>query len=81
MYLGLDDAGLHFSLVNQNFQLGDGGKMIINGPIGVSGVTKLSTFHLRALCSSSFTLFLRAEFCKQPHGTCCHGGARQQDCR
>ena len=44
MYLGLDDAGLHFSLVNQNFQLGDGGKMIINGPIGVSGVTKLSTF-------------------------------------
>ena len=39
MYLGLDDAGLHFSLVNQNFQLGDGGKMIINGPIGVSGVT------------------------------------------
>ena len=24
MYLGLDDAGLHFSLVNQNFQLGDG---------------------------------------------------------
>ena len=44
MYLGLDDAGLHFSLVNQNFQLGDGGKMIINGPIGVSGVTKISTF-------------------------------------
>ena len=37
-------TGLHFSLVNQNFQLGDGGKMIINGPIGVSGVTKISTF-------------------------------------
>ena len=35
---------MHFSLVNQNFQLGDGGKMIINGPIGVSGVTKISTF-------------------------------------
>ena len=44
MYLGRDAAGLHFSLVEQNFQLGDGGKMIINGPIGVSGVTKISTF-------------------------------------
>ena len=30
---------------NQNFQLGDGGKMIINGPIGVSAASpKLSTF-------------------------------------
>ena len=44
MYLGFDESGLHFSLVEQNFQLGDGGKMIINGPIGVSGVTKISTF-------------------------------------
>ena len=44
MYLGRDADGLHFSLVEQNFQLGDGGKMIINGPIGVSGVTKISTF-------------------------------------
>ena len=43
MYLGFDDSGLHFSLVEQKFQL-DGGKMIINGPIGVSGVAKLSTF-------------------------------------
>ena len=44
MYLGRDADGLHFSLVEQNFQLGDGGKMIINGPIGVSGVAKISTF-------------------------------------
>ena len=44
MYLGFDESGLHFSLVEQNFQLSDGGKMIINGPIGVSGVAKISTF-------------------------------------
>ena len=44
MYLGRDADGLHFSLVEQKFQLGDGGKMIINGPIGVSGVAKISTF-------------------------------------
>ena len=44
LYIGLDDTGLHFSIVNQNFELGEGGTMIINGPIGVSGVTKISTF-------------------------------------
>lgn len=44
MYLGLDESGLHFSLVEQKFQLSDTGTMIINGPIGVSGVTKISTF-------------------------------------
>ena len=44
MYIGLDGSGLHFSLVEQKFELGEGGKMIINGPIGVSGVMKISTF-------------------------------------
>ena len=52
MYLGRDADGLHFSLVEQNFQLGDGGKMIINGPIGVSGVPKFRPSP-RASCSSS----------------------------
>ncbi len=44
MYVGFDGSGLHFSLVEQSFTLEEGGKMIINGPIGVSGVQKLSTF-------------------------------------
>lgn len=44
MYLGFDESGLHFSLVEQKFQLSDTGTMIINGPIGVSGVAKISTF-------------------------------------
>ena len=44
MYLGFDESGLHFSLVEQKLQLSDTGTMIINGPIGVSGVTKISTF-------------------------------------
>jgi branched-chain amino acid transport system permease protein len=44
LYIGLDDKGLHFSLVKQSFTLNDGGKMIINGPIGVSGISKISTF-------------------------------------
>jgi branched-chain amino acid transport system permease protein len=43
LYIGRDENGLHFSLLEQRFTLAEGGKMIINGPIGVSGVSKLST--------------------------------------
>lgn len=44
LYIGKDADGLHFSLVELRFTLGEGGKMIINGPLGVSGVQKLSSF-------------------------------------
>ncbi len=44
LYVGMDGKGLHFSLLDQKFQLDETGKMIINGPMGVSGVTKLSSF-------------------------------------
>lgn len=44
LYVGVDSNGLHFGLIEQGFTLAEGGKMIINGPMGVSGVTKISTF-------------------------------------
>lgn len=44
LYIGLDEKGLHFSLLEQHFTLTEGGSMIINGPMGVGGVQKLSTF-------------------------------------
>lgn len=44
LYIGRDASGLHFSLLEQSFELGEGGKMIINGPMGVSGIQKISTF-------------------------------------
>lgn len=44
LYIGRDNSGLHFSLIEQKFELAEGGKMIINGPMGVSGVTKISSF-------------------------------------
>ena len=44
LYIGHDSSGLHFSLIEQKFELAEGGKMIINGPMGVSGVTKISSF-------------------------------------
>ena len=44
LYIGRDSSGLHFSLIEQKFELAEGGKMIINGPMGFSGVTKISSF-------------------------------------
>ncbi len=44
MYLGKDENGLHFSMLEQNFELAEGGKMIINGPMGLSGNSRISTF-------------------------------------
>lgn len=44
LYIGRDSSGLHFSLIEQKFELAEGGKMIINGPMGVSGATKISSF-------------------------------------
>lgn len=44
LYIGLDEKGLHLSLLEQHFTLAEGGSMIINGPMGVGGVQKLSSF-------------------------------------
>lgn len=52
LYVGKDASGLHFSILEQKFELAEGGEMIINGPMGVSGVDKLSSF------TSGFVLIL-----------------------
>ncbi|MDO4292432.1 MAG: branched-chain amino acid ABC transporter permease [Eubacteriales bacterium] len=52
LYIGLDENGLHFSILQQSFTLAEGGRMIINGPMGVSGVEKISSF------TSGFVLIL-----------------------
>ncbi len=56
IYLGFDDSGIHFSFINQNFTL-DGGKMLINGPVGSTGNTKFSNFTV-AIIMVLFTLFI-----------------------
>ena len=52
LYIGMDSNGLHFSLLQQSFELAEGGEMIINGPMGVSGVSRLASF------TSGFVLVL-----------------------
>ena len=44
LYLGVDETGLHATLKTEGLTLAEGGKMIISGPRGATGITKLSTF-------------------------------------
>ena len=44
LYLGFDENGVQISIVNDKLHLAPGGKVIIGGPMGLSGNEKLSTF-------------------------------------
>ena len=44
LYIGVDNAGLHFSFLRPDISLGQGGRMILNGPMGIPNITKISTF-------------------------------------
>ena len=44
-YVGVDKDGLHICFLNtDNLSLDAGGKLILNGASGISGITKISTF-------------------------------------
>ena len=57
LYLGVDDNGLHATLGSDGLTLAEGGKMIISGPRGATGITKLSTFAV-GFVLILFTLFV-----------------------
>jgi len=44
LYVGLDDGGLRIALSEEGVRLADGGKMILSGPLGATGVTKIASF-------------------------------------
>ncbi len=44
LYVGVDSAGIHFSFINNTMQLQEGGKVVISGPMGVTGNSAISTF-------------------------------------
>lgn len=46
LYVGVDGDGLHVRFLSSAADLGlaEGGKVIINGPMGVAGINKISTF-------------------------------------
>ena len=58
IWLGLDSEGLHISMKNANaLGLEQGGKILINGPQGATGIERLSTFTYGFLIIL-FTLFV-----------------------
>ena len=57
LYLGADETGLHATLKTEGLTLAEGGKMIISGPRGATGIAKLSTFAI-GFVLILFTLFV-----------------------
>ena len=44
LYIGMDGKGLHASFLENRIIFDEGGRMILNGPMGVNGIQKISTF-------------------------------------
>lgn len=57
LYAGTDDEGFHMAISTTKMKLESGGKYIINGPLGATGVQKLATFTM-GFVLVLFTLFV-----------------------
>lgn len=57
LYIGLDDKGLRFALSEEAIALAEGGKLILSGPRGATGITKIVSFPIGFLLIL-FTLFV-----------------------
>ena len=44
LFVGVDGSGLHFSMLTNKMAMEESGKIIINGPQGISGIPTISTF-------------------------------------
>lgn len=44
MYAGIDSEGFHFAFRAEGVKLLEGGKMIIDGPVGATGIRKIASF-------------------------------------
>ena len=44
LYVGVDSHGLHLSFLTNKLSLAEGGRLIINGPMGITTIEKLSGF-------------------------------------
>ena len=68
LYVGVDGKGLHFSLTDaEHMHMTADGKILINGPMGAVGVTKISTF-LAATVMVLITLFVIQNLIKSRSG-------------
>lgn len=66
-YVGLDGAGLHFATKFENLKLWPTGQVLLNGPMGATGIQKLSTF-TAGFILILFTLFVVQNLINSKHG-------------
>ena len=57
LYIGKDSTGIRVALSQAELHLEEGGKVILNGPLGATGIEKLATFFMGFLLIL-FTLFV-----------------------
>ena len=57
LYIGKDELGLHFAFDSARLKLAEGGKKILSGPMGATGVQKIATFTMGFLLVM-LTLFI-----------------------
>jgi len=57
MYIGIDEKGFHMTISTEKMELMEGGKMILSGPMGATGIQKLSSFAM-GFVLILFTLFV-----------------------
>ena len=57
LYAGVDEKGFHMAISTSKMALGEGGRYIINGPLGATGVQKIASFPMGFLLVM-FTLFV-----------------------
>lgn len=57
LYVGIDSKGFHAAITTSKLELAEGGKMIISGPMGATGIQKLATFPM-GFVLILFTLFV-----------------------
>ncbi len=56
LFVGQDSSGLHFDFIENKMALAKGGRILLNGPMGIPTIQKLSTF------TAGFVLILVALF-------------------
>ena len=57
LYIGQDAEGIHFAFNSADLILGEGGKKILSGPMGATGVQKIASFPM-GFVLVLFTLFI-----------------------
>lgn len=68
-YIGMDSKGLHFAFVNGDMPLADGGKMILQGALGMKNITRIATFDV-GIVLILITLFIVFNFVSSRIGRC-----------